>query len=211
MRAAVGTLAWLALALWPFAAGSDTATTAGLGNPATAQLRFAINIDKFLFLGVGGAPWPTESGVMSQLAFTMAPTVPGGPTTPTGPVNNANANWSGGAPTFAVSPAAGLSLPVEVRSNGGTVSLASNSTVLTSAVGGNTTPMGVTITSSNAGLPAPPVVSGSNGGPVSVTPTAFVPYVTTQTAIWTFKYVSPATPPAAGNYTGTITFTATIP
>lgn len=206
MRAA----AWLALLSWPVAVAADTATTAGLGNPATAQLRFAINIDKFLFLGVGGAPWPTVSGVVSQLAFALRPTIPGGPTTPTGPANNAVANWSGGLPTFAVSPAAGISLPVEVRSNGGAISLRAASTLLTSTAG-NTMPMNVTIDSNNTGLPAPPVVSGTTGASVAVAPTAYPPYVTLQAANWTFKYVGPTVPPVAGNYTGTITFTASTP
>jgi hypothetical protein len=168
--------------------GPTSTTTTGLGVPATAHLKFTVNIDKFVFFRLGTGAWPTPSGTIDGAAFTLLPTIPGGPTSPAAAANNAAANWNGGAPAFAVSPAGGVPFSVEVRSNGGQVSLrASVGTPLNSTTSANTIPMSeITVASSNSALPAPAIPNAGTGAPVSVTPTAFGTLVTQQTATWTF-------------------------
>lgn len=193
-------------------ARAEQSTTTGLGVPATARLKFTVNIDKFVFFRLGTGAWPTPSGTVDTAAFTLAPTIPGGPTTPAATANNTAANWSGGAPTFAVSPAGGVQLPVEVRSNGGQVSLrATVSTPLTNTTSANTIPMSeITVASSSTALPAPAIPNAGTGAPVNVTPTAFGALVTLQTATWTFSYAN-LTPRPAGTYLGQVVFTASSP
>ncbi|CAA2099195.1 hypothetical protein [Variovorax paradoxus] len=199
--------ALVAAAHAPVRAG--TATTTGLGVPASTDLKFTINIDKFVFFRLGDGAWPAVNGTVNTAAFTLAPTIPGGPTSPvTG--NNTAANWNGGAPVLAVSPAAGVKLAVEVRSNGGQVALrATASTPLTS--GSNTIPMSeITIASDDATLPAPPIPNAGAGTTVNVTPTSFGTLVTQRAANWTFSYANLTSRPA-GLYTGQVTFTASSP
>jgi hypothetical protein len=193
-------------------ARADQSTTTGLGVPATAHLKFTVNIDKFVFFRLGTGAWPTPSGTIDGAAFTLLPTIPGGPTSPAAAANNAAANWNGGAPAFAVSPAGGVPFSVEVRSNGGQVSLrASVGTPLNSTTSANTIPMSeITVASSNSALPAPAIPNAGTGAPVSVTPTAFGTLVTQQTATWTFSYANLTQRPA-GIYQGQVTFTASSP
>ena len=192
-------------------AHADTATTLGLGTPAFVDLKFTVNIDKFVFFRLGTGAWPTTSGTVDSAAFTLTPTIPGGPTTPVAG-NNAAANWSGAAPAFAVAPAAGVKLAVEVRSNGGQVSLrATASTPLTSTTSANTIPMSeITVASDNATLPAPAIPNAGTGAAVNVTPSAFGTLVTQRAANWTFSYANLTSRPA-GVYLGQVTFTASSP
>jgi hypothetical protein len=191
------------------AARAGTATTTGLGAPASTDLKFTVNIDKFVFFRLGDGAWPTVNGTVNTAAFTLTPTIPGGPTTPV-VANNTAANWNGGAPVFAVSPAAGVKLAVEVRSNGGQVTLrATASTPLMS--GANTIPMSeITIATDDAALPAPAIPDTGTGGAVNVTPTSFGTLVTQRAANWTFSYANLTSRPA-GVYTGQVTFTASSP
>ncbi|HSW16328.1 MAG TPA: hypothetical protein VLJ86_03820 [Ramlibacter sp.] len=198
-------LGCLALLACPVSAWSDTGTSTGLGNPAGASLRFGINIDKFLYLRIG-----TDGGSISTVSFNLTPSIPATPTTPTNG-NNQAVNWNAVAPSFTVTPSGNV-LPVEVRSNGGTVTLrAATTTALTS--GSNTIPMSrITIASSDNALPAPPLADSGSGTSTSVTGTAFGNLVTLRSANWTFTYApTPAQTPMAGTYTGQVTFTASVP
>lgn len=211
----------LCLALWPLAlaAASSSAqaasATSGTGNlprttPAVA-LNFSIQVDKFLFFRIGDGAWPTPGGTTSQVGFSLSPSIPAVPATPT-TGNNTAVNWNGTAPTFAVA-ASGNVLPVEVRSNGGQVSVfATVTTALTS--GANTIPMNmVSITSSDAALPAPTIPASGTGTSVNVTGggTGTVnSLVTIRNANWTFAYNS-AISRTAGNYSGQLSFTAAVP
>lgn len=188
---------------------AGTATTTGLNAPAATDLKFTVNIDKFVFFRLGDGAWPTQNGTINTAAFTLVPSIPGGPTTPVSG-NNRAANWNGGAPVFAVSPAAGVKLAVEVRSNGGQVTLrATASTPLTS--GANSIPLSeITVASDDATLPAPAIPNAGSGTAVNVTPTAFGTLVTQRAANWTFSYANLASRPA-GVYTGQVTFTASSP
>ena len=193
-------------------AGSSTSGTGSLPRttPAVA-LNFSIQIDKFLFFRIGDGAWPTPGGSTSQVGFTLSPSIPAVPTTPT-TGNNTAVNWNGAAPTFAVT-ASGNVLPVEVRSNGGQVSVfATVTSALTS--GANTIPMNmVSVTSSDSALPAPTLPASGTGTSVNVSGggTGTVnSLVTIRNANWTFAYNS-AISRTAGNYSGQLSFTAAVP
>jgi hypothetical protein len=209
MPARAAPLAVLAFGLAAALAHAATGTSSGLGNPASADLRFSVQIDRFLFFRVGDGSWPTVNGTVNSVGFALLPSVPGGPATPV-PGNKATAAWTGGAPPFAVSASGPTTLPVEVRSNGGTVSLrAVASTALTS--GSNTIPMSqITVSSSDPALPAPPVPASGTGSSVTVGGTDFGGLVTVRAATWTFGFANTVVP-AAGTYSGQITFTASSP
>ncbi len=193
-------------------AGSASSGTGNLPRttPAVA-LNFAIQIDKYVFFRIGNGAWPTPGGTTSQVGFSLSPTIPAVPTTPANG-NNTAVNWNGTAPPFAVT-ASGNVLPVEVRSNGGQVSVfATVTTALTS--GSNTLPMNViSATSSDSALPAPTIPATGTGTSVNVTGggTGTVnSLVTIRTANWTFAYDNSVSR-TAGNYSGQLSFTASVP
>lgn len=208
-------LAVLPLGLVSCASAYAASASSGTGSlprttPAVA-LNFSIQIDKFLFFRVGDGAWPTPGGTTSLVGFTLSPSIPAVPTTPVNG-NNTAVNWNGTAPTFAVA-ASGNVLPVEVRSNGGQVSVfATVTTALTS--GANTIPMNViNVTSSDAALPPPPIPASGTGTNVNVTgggAGTVNSLVTIRNANWTFSYNS-GTSRTAGNYSGQLSFTATVP
>lgn len=196
-----------AVLMHPAAAHADVGTSGngGLPRTATARLDFTVNIDKYIFFRVGAAPWPTLSGAVSNVGFVLAPSIP--PTPVTG--NNTAVNWNGAAPAFNVS-ASGNVLPVEVRSNGGQVSLRAQASAALSS-GANSIPLSeILIASNNANLPAPVIPDSGAGPSVNVPGTAFGNLVTVRQANWTFTYANTA-PRPAGTYNGQVTFTATIP
>ncbi|MGJ7529104.1 hypothetical protein [Variovorax sp. GB1P17] len=174
----------------------------------TVALNFTLAIDKFIFFRIGDGAWPTPGGTTSSVSFTVAPTIPGGPTTPTAG-NNKPVNWSGAAPTLGVTPSGNV-LPVEVRSNAGAVGLhATVTTPLTN--GAYTIPMSeITINSSDGNLPAPVIPATGSGATISVVPTDATGLVTLRTASWTFLYANLASR-TAGTYLGVVTFTASSP
>lgn len=177
---------------------------------ATARLDFTLNIGKFLFFRVGTGAYPTASSTVDTVTFNTTPTIPAGAVTPaTG--NNTGVNWNGAAPTFSVTTSSNTVLPVEVRSNAGQISLRATATMpLTS--GTNTIPMSqIVVTSSDtANLPAPLIPDSGQGAAVNVAGTSFSNLVTNRSANWTFNY-NLLTSPAAGTYSGQITFTASSP
>jgi len=174
----------------------------------TVALNFTLAIDKFIFFRIGDGAWPSTGGTTSNVSFTVAPTIPGGPTTPTAG-NNKQVNWSGAAPTLGVTPS-GNALPVEVRSNAGVVRL--HATVTTPlSTGSSTIPMSeITVSSSDGNLPAPVIPATGSGATVSVASTDTTGLVTVRTAVWTFQYANSASR-TAGTYSGVVTFTASSP
>jgi len=207
--AAIACAAGIAAA--PSAAQADSSTSATSANvprSTLASLDFTIAIEKFIFFRIGNGTLPTPGGTTSTVSFALTPSIPGVPTTPaTG--NNTAVNWSGTAPSFAVTPSGNV-LPVEVRSNAGQVSLRATATApLTS--GANTIPLSeITIASNDANLPAPAIPNTGTGTGVNVTGTSFSNLVTLRTADWTFSYANSASR-TAGTYTGQVTFTASTP
>lgn len=171
---------------------------------AVARLDFTVNIGKFMFLRVGAV------GPINTVTFDLSPTIAPGAVSPL-PGSNVPINWDGSAPVFSVA-ATGHVVPVEVRSNAGQVSLRATTTAALTS-GSDTIPMShISVTSNNADLPAPVLVNTGTGSGVNVTGSTFGNLVTVRAADWTFGYApTPATLPAAGNYSGQITFSASAP
>lgn len=170
-----------------------------------ASLDFAINVDKFIFFRVGAGAFPTASGTVSTVNLVGSYQIPSAPTTASDG-NNKAVNWNGSAPIFSSTTA---TLPVEVRSNAGQVTLRAS---INSALSSGTDSLvfsDIQITSSTANLPAPPVPASGTGSAVNVVGTAFGGLVTVRSANWTFAYT--ATNPTAGFYTGQLLFTASAP
>jgi hypothetical protein len=193
---------WLAASALAVPALAEETTDNTSPYAAAARLDFTVTIDKFIYLRIGptGATVPT-------VGFVLAPSIPPVPTTP---VNGTGAAvpWNGGAPGWSVA-ASNAVLPVEVRSNAGTVTLRA-SVAAPLSNGSATLPMNaLTISSDNAGLPAPPLPASGSGATVSVAGTAFGNLVTQQSANWSFAFA--ATNPPAGQYSGQIGFTASAP
>jgi hypothetical protein len=174
---------------------------------STARLDFLLNIGKFIFFRVGNSSaYPTASATLDTVSFTAAPTIPPSAIAPV-TSNNTAVNWSGALPTLT---ATATSLPVEVRSNAGQISIrATATTALTS--GANAIPLSqIVLTSTDANLPAPLVPNAGTGASVNVTGTAYANLVTVRSASWSFAY-APLTTQPAGVYSGQISFTASSP
>lgn len=176
------------------------------GNSTSANLDFTIDIGKYLFFRVGTGTFPTASGTIDTVSFSATATIPPGAVTAV-PGASTTVDWSGVLPAFS---APSTTLPVEVRSNAGPVTLrATATTLLTSGV--NTIPMSqIVLTSSDPNLPAPVLPNAGQGAAVNVQGTAFSNLVTVRTADWTFSY-TPLVTQRAGQYTGQVTFTASSP
>lgn len=202
MNAHAGGVVLAALLALPATPRAEETTDASNPYSTTARLDFTVTIDKFIYLRIG----PAGSSIAS-VNFTLAPAIPA---VPTSPANGAGVTvpWSGGAPAFTAA-ATNAVLPVEVRSNAGAVTLRADvAAPLTGGAG--TLPMtAVSISSDNAGLPAPPVPASGSGTAVNVAGTAFGNLVTEQSANWTFGFALPN--PPAGQYSGQIGFTASAP
>jgi hypothetical protein len=170
---------------------------------ASARLDFNLSIGKFLFFRVGSGTFPSTSSTVDTVTFNAAPSIPASP----GNGNSQSISWNGSAPAFTANNA---TLPVEVRSNAGQISIrATASTPLSS--GTVTLPLSdIKITSSDSNLPAPLVPASGTGAAVNVTGTSFANLITERNANWTFSYL-PSAPPTAGVYQGVITFTASSP
>jgi hypothetical protein len=198
--------------LAPAVRAEQTTVTAPAGAPNNAvttssRLDFTINIGKFLFFGVGTGTFPASSATVDSVAFSGNFSIP---PTPTAAVtgNNTPVNWSGAAPSLGVAGA--VTLPVEVRSNAGQVTV--RATVNTPLANGpQVIPFSqILINSSDANLPAPLIPNSGTGASVNVAGTSFTNLVTQRTANWTFSYTPAASLPA-GVYSGLLTFTASAP
>lgn len=190
------------------AASSTAGPSASVPLSTGVNLDFTIAIDKFIFFRIGDSPWPATGGTTSTVSFVLTPSIPGGPTTPVAG-NNTPVNWSGAAPNFSVTPS-NNALPVEVRSNGGQITLRATATSPL-ASGANTIPLSeITIASSDTNLPAPQIPNTGTGTAVNVAGTSFANLVTQRSATWTFSYANLASR-TAGTYTGQVTFTASSP
>lgn len=196
-------------ALAAFCAGSvwaDTATTTAPATNATqavsasADLRFSVSLGSFVSLRVG-----TASTTVNTAKFDLASLATG--------CTAGSCNFGNGTPVAATYDGgfdvAGI--PVEVMSNGGAIKLAAAATTpLTS--GANTIPLSqITIASSDAAnLPAPLVPDSGAGATVNIAETSSGGRITNRMAYWTFIYANTVVP-AAGTYTGQVTFTAATP
>lgn len=215
--------AGLSAGLLALPAGAEETFEQGNFRPTQARLDFTIHIDRMLYLRVGGGSshaggasgqGPAASGAVSTVLLPLSPmSIPGVPTVASNGVNQSVA-WNTGVPTYAAAAAA--TLPVEVRSNAGQVSISAQASTPLSN-GANVIPMSVIAISSddNANLPAPTVPATGTGAGVNIAlggaGTAAAPSLLTyRSANWTFGY-NPAIAPLPGSYSGQITFLAVVP
>lgn len=198
-----------AMGLAGFAATSahaESSFVVGGGATATAiaKLNIRVIIPRVLFLGVGTGAAATSPATVTTVDdvtfdYTTNPTDIGtGAAAPAGSITN-----TGGFTSAA--------LPVRVFGNNGQITItASNSANLVNTA----TPVAdiipftqITGTSSSTAL-AHPALSGGTANPTLSTSGSTK--VTNQSADWTYAYLNTATP-AAGTYTGQITYTASMP
>lgn len=188
-------------------AQAELATMAGTAsNPnraltVSARLDFNINIDKFIYFRLGNAT------SVETVSLRTVPSIPTG-TTPVIPTNGNNKAvlWNGIAPSFASTT---VSLPVQVLSNAGQVSIKTTVNSPLSNTSDTLPFSALAITSSDSDLPAPPVPDTGSGSSVNVTPTAYG-LVTSRNANWSFAYNS-SQALLPGVYAGELLFTASAP
>ncbi len=175
-------------------AQAESTFVTGTGS-AAADLKFKIVIPRVLFLGVGtGAATLATNTAKDTLTFDYT--------------NNASAVGTGVAAASITNDGAfvGSVVPVKVFGNGGQITLTTSNPVnLTS--GTDTIPFTqITATSSDPVNLAVPALTGGTSAPVISTGTK----VTNRTANWTFAYANTVAAPV-GTYTGTVTYTASMP
>ncbi|MBX3608410.1 MAG: hypothetical protein KF871_00825 [Hydrogenophaga sp.] len=173
----------------PLLASAESDLTVGAGS-ATAKLNLRIVIPRVLFLGVGtGSGTPlADNNTVDEIAFDYT-------------ANPLAVGAGAGSPASSITN--GGVVPVRVYGNDGQITItATNPTNLTS--GTDTIAFSdLSVSSSSAALPAPAFDGGTSLPTVAGR-------VTNQTANWTYSYANTATP-AFGAYTGTVTYTATMP
>ena len=194
-RILAATMATLALGSGSAFAASGTSTAA----PATVanQVNFSILIPAFLTFRVG-----TVGATINTMLFSV----------PAANVGNSTAV----AATGGDAPAGGTGVNVSVLGNRGQVTI---TTTVAAATGlGTGTPADgfinynqiSTVSSNVAGLNAPAL---ANAGIPAVLPTlgsGGAGRVTNQVAIWNYSYLN-TTVPSSGTYSGSATYTATMP
>lgn len=181
----------LALAMaTPLLASAESQLATGTAS-AQARLDLRVVIPRFVFLAVGAGAAGTSftpNGTIDavQFDFTTNPQAVGG----------------GGA---AGSITNGGVVPVRVYGNDGQVTI-TTSALTAPTDGTNTIPFSeFTVASSNpTGLPVPALTLNATSAPT------VAGRVTNQTANWTYTYANNTTP-AAGTYTGRVTYTASLP
>ncbi len=168
-------------------ANAESNFAVGAGATAPARLDFEIVIPPFVYFRVGNA------GSINTINFSPTATdiaTPGATTAATG----------GDA-------AGGTAVNVVLISNGGDVTITPSNLNggLTSGVNPPISYSQITTTSgaiaaptlTDAGGTAETIASGANG-------------ITNLTDVWIYTYTNPATPPAVGTYSDTVTYTAAI-
>lgn len=177
----------------PLMASAESQLTTG-GGSAQARLNLEVIIPSVLFLGVG-----TGAGV-GNVADGTIDSVTFDYTSNADQVGNVGVAAANIANTLT---GAGSDMPVRVFGNNGQVTItATNPPNLVN--GADTIPFTeMSAASNNPALPVP----GFSGGTSQPT---LAGRVTDHTAVWTYAYAN-STAPAAGTYTGTVTYTATMP
>lgn len=177
----------------PALAAAESSFQSGAGAlSASAKLNIQVTIPKILFLKVGTGTFPNSDGTVDTVSISVPAT-----------------NVGDGTPVAAASTVA-----VQVRANGGNVTLNSNTPGPLLNAGGDQLPYTmITASSDNAALGHPAFAATGNGTAVTLTATN---RVFNQTANWTFSYANNAVI-AEGTYGGTVlrqgqvTYTASLP
>jgi hypothetical protein len=177
----------------PALATAESSFQTGAGAlSASAKLNIQVTIPKILFLKVGTGTFPNSDGTVDTVSISVPA-----------------ANVGDGNPVDAASTVA-----VQVRANGGNVTL--NSNTPGPLLNANNDPLPytmITASSDNAALGHPAFAASGNGTAVTLTATN---RVFSQTANWTFSYANNVVL-AEGTYGGTVarqgqvTYTASLP
>ena len=194
-------------ALTPEAFATQDRDKTGPPYSVQVELEYEIVIPRVLYFRVG-----TAGNTIDTVEFDVGQTLGAGndmvKSTPGLPLGN-------GAPIAATSSNAGGQgvIPVEIRANVGNVSIHTTVSNAQGLVGDNGHFLNYdqikTDSSDSASFPAP-VLANSSIAPVAIAPSGFGGHVTIRNAEWTYTYLNQTTP-AAGVYTGTVTYTATSP
>lgn len=175
----------------PLAASAESNISTGAAPTsinATARVNFSILIPRFIFLQVGTGTLLAANATVDTIDFQPALAVVGNGTAVAATAGSGNLGNGG--------------VTVRVIGNAGNVTLgAAGPANLTS--GSNNIPWTQISTAITGGATHPTI----NGASAAFTATAGVVNVN---GTWTYTYLNTATP-AAGTYTGTVTYTATTP
>ncbi len=182
-------LALLTAGLVPLAAQAESNLQTGGTSTltATARVDFRIEIPRLLFLQVGTGTRLVTDTTVDLISFNPAVGVIGNGTA----VGGTGGDLPGGAVT------------VRVIGNIGEVRLTAAGTTALTNGGGNTIPWTEISTAVTGGVAHPTIGSGT----VTLSPSA---NVVNASGTWTYSYLNTAVP-AAGQYNGTVTYTATSP
>ncbi|HSX95764.1 MAG TPA: hypothetical protein VLG41_22740 [Hydrogenophaga sp.] len=186
----------LALAIAsPLMASAESQLTTG-GGSAVARLNLEVIIPSVLFLGVGTGSDLTNTSNSNADTLTFDYTTNadqvGIPGSPAADIRDTNGGFPGNG-----------QIPVRVFGNNGQVTIrADNPPNLVN--GADTIPFTeMSVVSNNTNLPAPGFSGTNTSQPL------LAGRVTNQSALWTYSYGN-STAPAAGTYTGTVTYTASM-
>lgn len=167
----------------------------------SARLDFVVDIGKFIYLRLGAAPsFPAADGTPAMATFSLDAAAVANAVTANAPLTGTEGLMLHGS----------AALPVEVRSNAGQVSLRAQVTTPLSSGASVIAMSGLSIRSSDPGLPGPAVPDAGEGPPVLVQATSFGNLVTERMATWVFSLAVPAGQPP-GAYAGQVSFIASTP
>jgi len=174
-------------------ASAETAFDSGTGAlSAAARLNFEIVIPRFVYFRVGQAGIGIDTVQFDPTAEQVAE----------GTAGIVATSGSGDVSVSLVSNAGGVT--ITPTNNGSGNGLSDGGAIA------NYISYGQIDTSSNAGTLSAPALTNAGGTAVSITPNINA-NVTNISATWTYTYNNPTNPPAAGNYTGQVTYTAATP
>jgi hypothetical protein len=160
---------------------------------ATAELRFLLSLERFLFLQVGSA-----GGSVDTVTFNLTSA-----TAPSSSLGTGNA----------IAAASGGLVNVVLRGNGGSVSLAASNDGaglgLSNGAGRFLNYNQITTVSSSNTLPAP-ILTNAGSTAVVVNGTYHGGRVVNANATWSFSFANTIVP-TSGNYAGRVTYTAANP
>ena len=163
---------------------------------ASARLNLVINVPKLILLRVGG-----DGTAITDLIWNAGPTWSGAPgTLPASDVIKQATTWDGAAPTVTITNPADVTASAWTNSSGGG-SLAYTATDF--GAGGPT--LGNITVTPGAGLahPTPVALATASTGPATFTKNALA------TGSWSFALGGTPAAWTAGQYTSTVTYTAT--
>jgi hypothetical protein len=167
----------------------------------SAELRFLLSLERFLFLQVGSA-----GGSVDTVTFNLANTTGANLTTVAAPSSSLGTG-------LALPAASGGVVNVILRGNGGSVTLAASNDGgglgLSNGAGRYLNYNQISTISSSTTLPAP-VLSNAGSNSVVVNGSSYAGRVINTSATWTYSFANSAVP-ASGNYTGRVTYTAANP